>query len=238
MSKSGKICVSVVIGVLTVCCIGMFVRLMTLSSSTSSPVVASDYVTVSTASKYQRDDYLTYYTAGSDTDSMSVYYDKGVWVMYYNDVLSKVQQYLVSPLNTSVYDIVKNIPSFDEESATYYGYSTDGNIVEADKTKTFKEIGSDYLFVEWAKDGYYYGYTFQKQDVGIYAIYADQSNLFRVYAAEILQQYAEAEQSTTDTGVSTDDVTNTETEVATETVTDVVTEVETDNSVVDTGVSE
>ena len=164
---------------------------------------SSAILSVDKADNYRDEKYEIYHMSGTDIGSTEVYYDQGTWVMYTDDKLTQVQQYLKAPFDKSIYEIVSAIPAFKESDATYMGYSTDGTLIDVDKNSTFKSVGTEYCFVEWENEGYYYSYTFQKNDVAIYTIYDKAENLFRVYSAEAMKQYEEQATAVTETDVPT-----------------------------------
>lgn len=212
---------SLIMGVL----IGCF-AVCVASCSAKDTTVNDKYITIDSADKYTSVENQVYYSSSSDTATVAVYYDSGVWVMYTDDVITNMQQYLVPDWDASIYDNVKDIASFDESTVTYYGYSADGKIFEVDPTKKFKELGVDFVFAEWVSGEHYYAYTFQSQDVSILNIYNDMNNLFRVYseaAREALANGGTSENTATNGAETTVSVQEPQVEeVTTETSTEIL----------------
>lgn len=132
-----------------------------------------------------------YAASDSDTGSLDIYYNAGAWVTLNNDELYSIQQYLVPNKESTLRDVVKDIPSFNEENITYMGFdATTGNIITFDGDKTWKDICNEYdttalgVYLEWeGKDGFFYSYVLQYADVSILYTYTEELNQFRAYVA-------------------------------------------------------
>ena len=153
--------------------------------------------------------YCIYYTDSMTGDKAEVYYNQGTWLMYSGDKFTQLQQYCVTDVNKTLEDVAKSFSVFNEETVTYYGYTQDNQVIELDKTKTFKESQADYIFIEWITDDYSYSYTYQSGDVSVFAVYTDSVNLFREYSK--IYEELEAQQGTATGGTTGSEATTSET---------------------------
>ena len=132
-----------------------------------------------------------YAASDSDTGSLDIYYNAGAWVTLNNDELYSIQQYLVPNKESTLHDVVKDVPSFNEDTVTYMGFdATTGNVLTFDGDKTWKDICNEYdttalgVYLEWeGKDGFFYSYVLQYADVSILYTYTEELNQFRAYVA-------------------------------------------------------
>lgn len=192
----------------------------TVTQQQGTNSVMKFYTNPEECSYMRNPDFCIYYTDSMTEDKAEVYYNQGTWLMYSGDKFTQLQQYCVTDVNKTLEEVAKSIPVFNEDTATYYGYSADNQIVELDKTQTFKETQADYIFIEWITDDYSYSYTYQAGDVSVYSIYTDSLNLFREYSKvyeQYMQQQASESGTTTETTDSTAESENTETVAESET---------------------
>lgn len=171
-----------------------------------------------------------YAASDSDTGSLDIYYKAGAWVTINNDELYSIQQYLVPNKDATLYDIVKDIPSFNSETVTYMGYdATTGNVLTFEGDMTWKQICNEHdtsalgVYLEWSgTDNHYYSYVLQYADVSVLYTYTEELNQFRSYIANNTVSSNETEPLVAETTVADSGMTE---ETASETTVESVTEV-------------